>query len=317
MTVRVKKNFHNNITLELRRTATLVTAICNDKKTRRVVQIKAEVFDKEYQDFDYDAAKLAEKWLKAEGLIHLTERSKKELIMIIVLAAGKDQVLGRFEDAALAAACTPETAVSTTETTLAEDLNEKEMVALYNKYAPADKQITGRVKGGKTLFAPKLWDLIKDIDLTPVVGTVKKGDGPVAKAHLIFASNPGKSRKELIQLCVAAGINKATATTQYGAFHKGKENTSMERNGSVDKVRKVIAEHYGKKTRKEILDLCVAEGLNKATASTQYGKYNKEEKAKEAGNEPVAGAVEGAVEGAEGQAQEGAEGANEGAAPAE
>ena len=58
---------------------------------------------------------------------------------------------------------------------------------------------------------------------------VKKGGrgssrpgGSVAKARAIFAEMQGKSRAELIAACIKAGINKATAATQYSRWKAGK-----------------------------------------------------------------------------------------------
>jgi hypothetical protein len=109
--------------------------------------------------------------------------------------------------------------------------------------------------------------------------------GPVAQVIALFTLNRDlpeaerKSRKEMIDACVLAGINKATASTQYGKFHKG-EGGSKERTGAVAKVKAIIAANYGQKERKDILDLCVSEGLNKATAATQYGAYHRNESSK-------------------------------------
>lgn len=45
--------------------------------------------------------------------------------------------------------------------------------------------------------------------------TVQK---PVAIVHSICAANPGLARKEIIALCLAQGVNKNTAATQYSMF---------------------------------------------------------------------------------------------------
>ena len=106
--------------------------------------------------------------------------------------------------------------------------------------------------------------------------------GPVAQAKAIFTANAAlpieerKARKEVIAACVEAGINKATASTQYGKFHSSEGGPKVERTGSVAGVRAIIAEHYGVKLRKEILALCVEAGFNPATSSTQYGKFHQE-----------------------------------------
>jgi hypothetical protein len=104
--------------------------------------------------------------------------------------------------------------------------------------------------------------------------------GPVAQSRAIFTANAAlpieerQNRKQLIEACVAAGINKATATTQHDKFHHA-EGSTKARTGAVAAVKAIIAEHYGQKTRKEIITLAEEAGFNKATASTQYGKYHQ------------------------------------------
>lgn len=41
---------------------------------------------------------------------------------------------------------------------------------------------------------------------------------PVAIVHRFCAANPGMVRKDIIALCIAAGVNKNTAATQYSMF---------------------------------------------------------------------------------------------------
>lgn len=43
---------------------------------------------------------------------------------------------------------------------------------------------------------------------------------PVATVHLICSENPGKSRVELVALCMEAGVTKATARTQVQVWLK-------------------------------------------------------------------------------------------------
>jgi hypothetical protein len=116
--------------------------------------------------------------------------------------------------------------------------------------------------------------------------------GPVAQSRAIFTTNAAlpleerQTRKQLIEACVAAGINKATASTQHDKFHHA-EGSTKARTGAVAAVKAIIAEHYGQKTRKEIIGLAEATGFNKATAATQYGKYNQEASKLEPVVEPV------------------------------
>ncbi len=108
--------------------------------------------------------------------------------------------------------------------------------------------------------------------------------GPVAQAVNLFTLNKAlpegerKNRQEMLAACVTAGINKATAQTQYGKFHKGeaKERTT----GAIAGVKIIIAANYGQKERKDILDLCEASGFNRSTAATQYGAYHRNESSK-------------------------------------
>jgi hypothetical protein len=41
---------------------------------------------------------------------------------------------------------------------------------------------------------------------------------PVAAVHAICAANPNATRKQVIAACIQAGINPATAATQYGVY---------------------------------------------------------------------------------------------------
>ncbi len=43
---------------------------------------------------------------------------------------------------------------------------------------------------------------------------------PVAIVHRLCADNPGKTRKEIIDLCIAQGVNKNTAATQYSLWKR-------------------------------------------------------------------------------------------------
>ena len=95
----------------------------------------------------------------------------------------------------------------------------------------------------------------------------------------MIAENAGKSRKEIIEICVAAGYNKATVTTQYGVIHKGErtmsEGTGVVRNGAVSQAKEIIAANYGVIPLKDVIAKCVEAGVNKATAQTQYYQYRK------------------------------------------
>ena len=105
--------------------------------------------------------------------------------------------------------------------------------------------------------------------------------GPCSQSRAIFTANAAlpveerKTRKQLIEACVEAGVNRATASTQHDKFHHA-EGSTTPRTGAVAAIRAIISEHYGQKTRKEIIELAEAAGFNKATISTQYGKYNQE-----------------------------------------
>ena len=328
MDAQVKKNKKSQFSIEVSREKGLVTAILKEGMEIKLKKVVATEFDKQYSVYTYSAGQLAERWLTNNlkgcfGTIS-NRTTEKELIMIAILNADLSNVIGKVADDAMALAGTlaGENGVIVQDAAdLAASMKESALITLYNSIVPEDKKITGRVKGGKQVFSNELWAAIEAYELKPVAQAPKAGTGPVARAHSIFAANPGKTRKELIALCVADGINQATATTQYGAFHKGALTMSgtIERNGSVAKVRAIIAAGYAaKKSRKDIIAECEAAGLNKATASTQYGKYAKEEKSKVPTAEgTVEGAategaeVAGAAEGTEAAAQEQVEAAAE------
>lgn len=47
---------------------------------------------------------------------------------------------------------------------------------------------------------------------------------PTKAVHAIAAANPNATRKQVLQLCINAGINQATAATQYNVFkQQGKQ----------------------------------------------------------------------------------------------
>jgi hypothetical protein len=55
----------------------------------------------------------------------------------------------------------------------------------------------------------------------------KKSAAPVATVHRICNEHSHKSRKEIIGLCLAAGINKNTASTQYYQWRKKTASTML------------------------------------------------------------------------------------------
>lgn len=50
-------------------------------------------------------------------------------------------------------------------------------------------------------------------------------NGPVAQIWAICEANPGAARKEILEKCVAAGLNAATASKQYFMWKKSKAAT--------------------------------------------------------------------------------------------
>jgi hypothetical protein len=51
---------------------------------------------------------------------------------------------------------------------------------------------------------------------------------PVAAVHAICAANPNAARKQVIALCVQAGINPATAATQYNVYKQKHANGAQQ-----------------------------------------------------------------------------------------
>jgi hypothetical protein len=64
------------------------------------------------------------------------------------------------------------------------------------------------------------------VQRTPTTGKVtvraSRADGPVAKSRAIFDANPTARRKDVLALCVTAGINPHTAWTQYRKWRKAR-----------------------------------------------------------------------------------------------
>ncbi len=55
-------------------------------------------------------------------------------------------------------------------------------------------------------------------------GDQPKKNGPVARVWAMCESMPGASRKEVVEACVAAGINVHTAKTQYQRWFSAQKN---------------------------------------------------------------------------------------------
>lgn len=90
--------------------------------------------------------------------------------------------------------------------------------ALWDKYKKANRMVAEetfdkyenatRKRETVSLSTPQ-----KTARVSPV--RKSKADGPVAKFKELFDANKDKSRKEIIELAVAAGISKGTASTYY------------------------------------------------------------------------------------------------------
>lgn len=55
-------------------------------------------------------------------------------------------------------------------------------------------------------------------------------NGPVARARRIFESMPGAPRKDILDACAKVGIKRSTASTQFQAWKKAKEEAREYRN---------------------------------------------------------------------------------------
>lgn len=61
----------------------------------------------------------------------------------------------------------------------------------------------------------------------------RQSDGPVARARKVFEEMQGAQRKDVIDACAKLGIKRSTASTQYQAWKKAKEEAGEWRNPST------------------------------------------------------------------------------------
>jgi hypothetical protein len=268
-------------------------ALGNGEQRRTIIQKFDQTWHQapDTEGFDYPVEKAALYWLESR-YIPLTPRAKKELVML-VLAFLKENVIGKFADTDTAIAAVPEGTEVVSFPEDLTDLSNSELTRFYNIMVPTEKKITRFANKGEALS--RLQQTAEEYanampEFAPRTHTPRV-EGAVHKIRAIINENLDKPRKDVIQMCVDAGYNKATATTQYGAIHKGGSNMSegaaVQRNGGVAKAKEIIEANFGAEglSPKDIIGKCVEAGINKATAQTQYYKHKK---AVEAGNTPAA-----------------------------
>lgn len=91
------------------------------------------------------------------------------------------------------------------------DLDKLDEVLTPRELRQLHKNTTGKNPGRKNVVSE-----IAKHSLSSNVGNI----GSVQHARIIFDELKGKARSEVIEACVAAGINKNTASTQYHKWHK-------------------------------------------------------------------------------------------------
>ena len=65
----------------------------------------------------------------------------------------------------------------------------------------------------------------------PVTTTSTEAQGPVARARMVFESMVGAPRKDVIEACAKLGIKRSTASTQYQAWKKAREESTLPNPG--------------------------------------------------------------------------------------
>lgn len=103
------------------------------------------------------------------------------------------------------------------DTTHLDRLPNDEILALYSHVAhgePVPAWVVAQIKQ----------ELEKKNGVTsaPIPEAIPVGKGAVAQARAIFVKMKNAKRKEIIAACVAKGINKNTAGTQYWKWKAGK-----------------------------------------------------------------------------------------------
>jgi hypothetical protein len=61
----------------------------------------------------------------------------------------------------------------------------------------------------------------------PASTTSTEAQGPVARARMVFESMVGAPRKDVIEACAKLGIKRSTASTQYQAWKKAREESTL------------------------------------------------------------------------------------------
>jgi len=102
------------------------------------------------------------------------------------------------------------------EILFASDDKVAELVALYNAVSPLQVKEFKSVDEGmaKTLAACE-----RRFFPTRHAPAARK-EGPVAKAHAVFDQTKGAPRKDAVAAAIEAGVNPATAATQYQVWRK-------------------------------------------------------------------------------------------------
>ena len=90
-----------------------------------------------------------------------------------------------------------------------EGMTSKELLEVYNKHAAKKLAKFQNHASG----VQRTLDILPSEDITPTKAPKKAG--ACAKVWAMADSMPGAERKDVIDKCVADGINKATASTQY------------------------------------------------------------------------------------------------------
>lgn len=185
------------------------------------------------------------------GYIPLTERARKELIMLVLSIITQEDGTNAItsfnnEKAAINASPTGAEVVTVTEEFLGE-FTKANLARIFNILVPEDQQITAFankadgvkrvVKAAKIYVAANKPEKVTKTKTSTVPR--EKKHGAVAIVHETCEANPGMERKELIALLEGMGINKSTAATQIQVYRKTHpENAPMK----VEKKTKTSAE---------------------------------------------------------------------------
>lgn len=213
------------IVIEVTAKGVKLIAVC--KGTRQITQYRRVEYEKTFTQVDYPVDKAAQKYYSSLIPCHTAAIKELEEIMkttaSIVTVTPDAGFVGRFTDPVIAAKCSPDNALCCTgPNDLADNFTTAQLCEQLGE------QPSKSIK--KAEYAQRVWDnyMTKEVKMPEKKEKKEKApkepkapkQGAVYHVHRICSENRDLTRAEIIELCIAEGINIATAKTQYQVWSK-------------------------------------------------------------------------------------------------